>query len=184
MATSITAPIAPMMMEPKTTAFRSMGLSGSVSYTHLDVYKRQVTGLANGTTLENFTTVVQATGKPGMALFTAVVATSFAYEGWIIATSINGEIKDAKKNLPRALVLGTFIVMAVYVLYYIGLAGSVPNAVIMESGEQGARIAFENIFGRLGGTALFVFVVISCLGTLNGLMLGCSRGMYLSLIHI
>ena len=137
-----------------------------------------VTGLANGTTLENFTTVVQATGKPGMALFTAVVATSFAYEGWIIATSINGEIKDAKKNLPRALVLGTFIVMAVYVLYYIGLAGSVPNAVIMESGEQGARIAFENIFGRLGGTALFVFVVISCLGTLNGLMLGCTRGMY------
>lgn len=137
-----------------------------------------VAGLANGTTAANFTMVVNEVGSPGKAVFTAVVATAFAYEGWIIATSINAEIKDAKKNLPRALVLGTFIIMAVYVLYYVGLAGSVPNSVIMESGEKGARIAFENIFGRLGGTALFVFVVISCLGTLNGLMLGCTRGMY------
>ena len=48
----------------------------------------------------------------------------------------------------------------------------------MESGEAGARTAFETIFSRLGGTVLFVFVVISCLGTLNGLMLGCTRGMY------
>ena len=49
-----------------------------------------IVGLANGTISENFTTVVrEVSGGRGMALFTAVVATAFAYEGWIIATSIS-----------------------------------------------------------------------------------------------
>ena len=44
--------------------------------------------------------------------------------------------------------------------------------------EAGARIAFSAGFNKFAGTFLFLFVVISCLGTLNGLMLGCSRGLY------
>ncbi|MBQ3201474.1 MAG: APC family permease, partial [Clostridia bacterium] len=137
-----------------------------------------IVGLVNGMTVENFTTVVDPSKNPGMALFTAVVATAFTFEGWIIATSINAELKDAKKNLPRALVIGTLIVAATYILYYIGLSGTVTNAVLMESGEAGVRVAFETLFSRVGGTVLSVLVVISCLGTLNGLMLGTSRGMY------
>jgi len=137
-----------------------------------------IVGLSNGMTVENFTTVVDASKNPGMALFTAVVATAFAFEGWIIATSINAELKDAKKNLPRALVIGTLIVAATYILYYVGLAGTVTNAELMSSGEAGVRVAFETLFSRVGGTILSVLVVISCLGTLNGLMLGTSRGMY------
>lgn len=137
-----------------------------------------VVGLANGMTVQNFANVVDPTVSKSGALFTAVVATAFAYEGWIVATSINAELRDAKKNLPRALLFGTLIVMAVYILYYIGLAGGIPNAQMMKDGQAGAKTAFETIFSRAGGTLLFVFVVISCLGTLNGLMLGCTRGMY------
>ncbi|GAB1408985.1 hypothetical protein MASR1M90_01390 [Desulfovibrionales bacterium] len=48
----------------------------------------------------------------------------------------------------------------------------------MTSGQEGAKLAFATIFSNLGGTLLFVFVIISCLGTLNGLMLGCTRGLY------
>jgi APA family basic amino acid/polyamine antiporter len=136
-----------------------------------------VVGLGNGLIVENFTTVV-AQVSPATGLFTAVVATSFAYEGWIIATSINAELKDAKRNLPLALMAGTFTVMLVYIFYYIGLAGAVTNATLMESGQEGARLAFINIFSGAGGTLIFVFVIISCLGTLNGLMLGCTRGIF------
>lgn len=138
-----------------------------------------IAGLGSGMTVQNFVTVVEpaAQGK-GMALFTALVATSFAYEGWIIATSINAELKNSKKNLPIALVLGTLIVASVYILYYIGLAGGATNAEMMASGEAGAKLAFENIFGRAAGVGLFVLVVISCLGTLNGLMLASTRGLY------
>lgn len=137
-----------------------------------------IVGLSNGMTVENFNTVVDASIGKGGALLAAVVATAFAYEGWIIATSINAELKDAKKNLPIALVLGTIAIVVIYILYYVGLAGGITNAELMQSGEAGAKMAFSAIFGKVGGTALFVFVVISCLGTLNGLMLGCTRGMY------
>lgn len=136
-------------------------------------------GLMNGMTVYNFThVVIPEQASSGNALFTAVVATAFAYEGWIIATSINAELKDSKKNLPIALVGGTFLIMAVYILYYIGLAGAVTNEVMMAGGQAGAKLAFETVFSSLGGTLIFVFVIISCLGTLNGLMLGCTRGLY------
>lgn len=134
-------------------------------------------GLTKGYTVENFTTVV--TDIPASdAIFKAVCATVFAYEGWIIATSINAELKDAKKTLPKALVIGAFAIVAIYVFYYVGLAGAVPNAEMMANGQTGAKHAFSSVFGNVMGTGIFVFVVVSCLGTLNGLMLGCSRGLY------
>ncbi|MBP3306830.1 MAG: APC family permease, partial [Anaerotignum sp.] len=134
-------------------------------------------GMKNGVLVQNFTSgaVVEVAGNP---LFTAVVGTCFAYEGWICATSINSELKDAKKNLPRALTFGSLFVVLVYMVYYIGLAGAVENEVIMAGGETGAKIAFSTVFTQAGGTLLFVFVVISCLGTLNGLMMACTRGFY------
>ena len=134
-------------------------------------------GLKSGIIIENFTSgaIVEVKGNP---LFAAVVGTCFAYEGWICATSINAELKDSKKNLPRALMFGSAFVVLVYMLYYVGLAGAVENEVIMAGGETGAKIAFSNVFSQLGGTLLFVFVVISCLGTLNGLMLACTRSFY------
>ncbi|WP_352400372.1 APC family permease [Anaerotignum sp.] len=134
-------------------------------------------GLKNGILIENFngSVIADVQGNP---LFTAVVGTAFAYEGWICATSINAELKDAKRNLPLALVIGTVFVVLIYMLYYIGLAGAVENSVMMEGGETGAKIAFSTVFTQTGGTLLFVFVVISCLGTLNGLMLACTRGFY------
>lgn len=135
-----------------------------------------VVGMGNGMLSTNFSTVVTEVST-STALFKAVVATAFAYEGWIIATSINAELKDAKKNLPLALVGGSIIIIVVYILYYIGLAGAVESSVMMEGGEAGAKLAFEKIFSGVG-SFIFVFVIISCLGTLNGLMLGCTRGLY------
>ena len=137
-----------------------------------------ISGLHNGILLKNFTEGAISATTVANPLFTAVIATAFAYEGWIIATSINAELHDAKKNLPRALTFGTMFVALIYILYYVGLAGAIDNNVMMKSGETGARIAFSTLFSNVGGTVLFVFVVISCLGTLNGLMMGCTRGFY------
>lgn len=134
-------------------------------------------GLTKGCTIENFTTVVEVV-PTGNALFKAVCATAFAYDGWIIATSINSELRDAKKNLPLALMWGSVAIVAIYILYYIGLAGGITNAEMMANGQAGAKAAFSAVFGKFGGTALFVFVIISCFGTLNGLSMGCTRGLY------
>jgi len=136
-----------------------------------------VYGLAHGITQQNFTTMAQVgegtvTGNP---LFASVVATAFAYEGWIITTSINAELKDAKKNLPRALVIGAIIVVAVYIAYYIGVAGGATNQQLIDTG---ASVAFVTVFGNVFGNILNLFIAISCIGTMNGLMLGCCRGLY------
>ncbi len=131
-----------------------------------------VVGIVNG----NASTALSTAGTGDTtSLFAAVVATAFAYEGWIIATAINAEIKNSKRNLPLALTIGALIVVVVYITYYIGLAGGASIDVIV---KYGASKAFVNVFGGIGGTVLKVFLVISCLGTLNGLMLGCVRGMY------
>ncbi|MBQ6798296.1 MAG: amino acid permease [Oscillospiraceae bacterium] len=135
-----------------------------------------IVGYLNGTLTNNFTTVVsEAVGGTGGGLFAAIVASVFAYEGWIVATSINAELKNAKKNLPIALIIGSVIVVIAYVLYYIGVAGGATNEVLI---SEGATTAFTNIFGGIGGTFLNICIVVSCLGTLNGLMLAVTRGMY------
>jgi len=138
-----------------------------------------IAGLVNGRMAQNFATVSAAGGTAsGGGLMASVVAVAFAYEGWILATSINAELKDAKRNLPRALVLGSFIVVATYILYYIGLNGAVTTQDLMASGEAGAKMAFQHLFGNAAGTGVFVLIVISCLGTLNGLTLSNCRAFY------
>ena len=132
-------------------------------------------GLVSGTLAENFVTNAQVGEISGNPLFASVCATAFAYEGWIIATSINAEIKDSKKNLPKALILGGIVIAAVYIFYYIGVAGGATNQQLI---DQGATVAFTNIFGGVLGNVLNLFIVISCLGTTNGLMLGCTRCIY------
>ena len=132
-------------------------------------------GLVSGTLQENFVTVAQVETPTANPLLASICATAFAYEGWIIATSINAEIKDSKKNLPKALILGGIIIVATYLLYYIGVAGGASNQELI---DKGATVAFTNIFGGFLGNVLNLFIAISCLGTTNGLMLGCTRCMY------
>jgi len=136
-----------------------------------------IVGLKNGMLMQNMTSgfVADATSHP---LLSAVIATSFAYEGWISATSIGAELKDSKKNLPLALTVGTLIVIVVYILYYIGLAGTVTNAAMIESGVNGVRTAFSYIFKELAATIIVIFVIISTMGTLNGMMMGSLRTFY------
>ena len=134
-----------------------------------------ISGLINGTTVANVGVVYtpQVDGNP---FFAALIATAFAYLGWEVAMSVSQEIKDVKKNLPRALVIGMIIIITTYVAYFIGLFGAAP----VESLTSGAGVmtAFSNIFGSTAGTVLFVFIIISCLGTLNGLVIGSGRAFY------
>ena len=134
-----------------------------------------ITGLVNGNTTEAFASSFSTAGGSFDSVFAGIGAAAFAYEGWIIATSINSELKDAKKNLPRALVIGTAIIMVIYITYFIGLSGGASVDVLI---KDGSTVAFKNLFGRVGSVILNAFIVVSCLGTLNGLMLANTRSLY------
>ena len=140
-----------------------------------------IVGTFVGVTSGNFTQTIQSSQSYvpfWEALTGAVVSVAFACEGWILATSINAELKDAKRNMPLALMFGSLIVALTYLLYYIGINGVVSVQELMTLGENGVRIAFQRLFGESAGTIVFVLIVISCLGTLNGLTLANVRAMY------
>lgn len=137
-----------------------------------------VMSFGNGRMAENIASMSNTNISASTGLMGAMVAVAFAYEGWILATSINAELKDAKKNLPFALVAGSFIVVLTYILYYVGINGVVSSQDLMESGQNAVKMAFQQMLGNTAGSLIFVLIVISCLGTLNGLTLASCRGMY------
>jgi APA family basic amino acid/polyamine antiporter len=128
-------------------------------------------GIKNGVSVSNFTAASTGILRDSHTLSSAVVATAFAYEGWIVALTINGEIKDAKKNLPRALTFGALIIFIIYIAYFLGVSGVLPTERIMAEGDQAVLSAVTTLFGTVAGTVLMIFVTISCFGTLNGLIL-------------
>jgi len=136
-----------------------------------------IMGISSGQTISSFTHAAQTVSSGG-GLAVATLATAFAYEGWIIATSINAELKDAKRTLPKALFFGSTAVVIIYMLYYLGISGVLSNEQVLAAGNDAPVQVISLIFGRIGGSLLTVFVIISCLGTLNGLIMGSSRGMF------
>ena len=142
-----------------------------------------IAGIVNGTTLEvlNFVNTPAYTSTGGSGFFKAIVGFAFAYEGWILATSINAELKNAKRNLPIALVSGALTATVIYALYIFSMSAVGDVDAIVSTwpfGETLPRLAFSGVFGSAAGTIVYVFIAISCLGTMNGLTMASCRGLY------
>jgi len=135
-------------------------------------------GLSNGILMENLSVAASSFSSSSGSLATAVVACAFAYEGWIVAVSINEEIVNSKKNLPKALIFGTIIVFLVYVFYFLGINSILTPEDIMTSGDGAITLATEMISSPFIASLIGVFVIVSCLGTTNGLVLASSRTGY------
>ncbi|MBR2342794.1 MAG: APC family permease [Clostridia bacterium] len=128
-------------------------------------------GSFNGTLGESLSAPV---ARGGGSLFAAVSCTAFAYEGWIIATAINAEIKNAKRNLPIALTVGAAVIVLAYLLFYLGVLGLADTDTLL---TEGTTAAFDTL-GPFFSSVINMLVVVSCLGTLNGLMLATTRGIF------
>lgn len=168
-ATNALAPMLAGKLQVATTVIKLIPLVGMAVV-------GTIRGMTSGMLARNFYTAVPADGNGG--LLAAAIAVAFAYEGWIIAISINGELKNAKKNMPVALTLGTLIIVAIYLFYYLGLTGVVTTDELMASGQRGAFLAFETVFGEGIGIVVFVLLIISCISTCNGLSVANCRGLY------
>ena len=96
-----------------------------------------------------------------------------------MATTINSELKNPKRDLPRALVGGALFCTLIYMLYVYSMSATMSAAEILAAGDNLPRAAFSNLLGSpAAGTLVMVFIIISCLGTTNGLMMGAARGAY------
>ena len=137
-----------------------------------------IVGLVNGNGVAIFTDQTVTAGTDG-GLLAGVCAFAFAYEGWILATTINSELHNPKRDLPRALIGGALFCTVIYMLYVYSMSATMTAAEILEAGNNLPRVAFTRLFhSNAAGTIVMVFIIISCLGTMNGMTMGCMRGLY------
>ena len=97
----------------------------------------------------------------------ALVAVSWAFDGWNNVNFVAGEIKKPEKNLPKALFLGTLGVTLLYVLInYIYLCAlPIPE---MTGVVRIAEKATASMFGNSTGIVISLAVIVSTFGSLNG----------------
>ena len=116
---------------------------------------------------------VSAGGVVGSLL----IAILFAYDGWINVGAIAGEMKNPGKDLPKAIVGGLSLVMAVYLLINVAYLWVLPANELAQYSSPASAVA-EAIFGPFGGKFITVGILISVFGALNGYLLTGPRIVY------
>jgi APA family basic amino acid/polyamine antiporter len=133
-----------------------------------------VIGLGTGHgSVANYHTSIPAPGGI-TGFFAALVAALWAYDGWNNVSMVAAETRDPERNLPRALIAGTLVVIAIYLLANLAYFYVLPAADVASS----ARVAAETmrrILGSFGANAVSIVAMISIFAALNGSILSGSR---------
>ncbi|MCQ2969793.1 MAG: APC family permease [Clostridium sp.] len=115
-------------------------------------------------------TAVKSTGW-----IAAIAPIAFSFDGWVVSTTVGNEVRDSKKNLPKALVIAPISILIVYLLYFVGISIYIGPETIMSLGDSHVDLVANNLFGVWGSKIILVFVIISIIGTVNGLIMGLIR---------
>jgi APA family basic amino acid/polyamine antiporter len=108
------------------------------------------------------------------ALGIALIPVLFAYGGWQHSNNVAAEIVDPERTLPKALVIGMFIVVAVYVLAnvaYIRVLGTAGLAASLAPAADMMRAAT----GTVGGALMAAGIMVSTFGFVNSAILSGPR---------
>lgn len=101
------------------------------------------------------------------ALGSGLLATMFAYDGWIHVGTMAGEMKNPQKHLPRAITLGLGLVTIVYLLINLAFLYVEPLQTVAHNLNISSMVAHV-VFGSLGGKIITIGIMISVYGALNG----------------
>ena len=115
----------------------------------------------------------QPIGKvdPGTAA-TQLFYVMFAYSGWNAATYVAGEVKNPAKTLPRSLLLGTGLVIVLYLVLSLTFAYAVPLAEVgFENAERVPQLAVENLFGSRTSGVFSVAIGLAFLATVSAFVI-------------
>jgi len=107
----------------------------------------------------------------------ALILAFISLAGWWDVSKIAGEVRDPRRTLPRALVLGVSIVTIVYIAVSAVFLYLVPPARIA-SDEAFAALAGDALFGRTGEVVFAAIVIISVAGSLAAVLMASPRVYY------
>jgi len=103
-----------------------------------------------------------------------LVWVSFSYSGWNAAIYIGGEVRDPERNLPRALLLGTAVVMLLYLAINAVFVFSAPVSALAGKLQVG-RLAAEALGGRAWADAVTALVALALLTSISSLVMAGPR---------
>ncbi|WP_192823476.1 APC family permease [Rufibacter sp. LB8] len=113
------------------------------------------------------------------AVFAAMLSAFWAYQGWASIGFLGGEIKDAKRNIPRGITIGVLTVIAIYLLVnatYLSLLSIPEIEGVFAAGNQIAAIeAVKSFWGTGGGLFISVLILVTTLGCTNATILASCR---------
>jgi APA family basic amino acid/polyamine antiporter len=142
-------------------------------------------GLGSGTSSpENFMDFNELTGKTVTvsSFYTAMLAAFWAYQGWVSVGFIGGEIKDPKRNIPKGIVAGVFIVILIYLLVNVTYLHLLSIPQLIQINEAGTQIAAVEAVRRFWGTGGVMFIslliLVTTLGCTNASILTGARPYY------
>jgi amino acid transporter len=104
----------------------------------------------------------------------ALVSVLWAFDGWADLSFVSGEVKDPRRNLPRAIIIGTCAVIAIYLLANVAYLAVMPVEEIRHSKLVAADVA-QKLIGPPGVVFVSMTVMLSTFGTLNGTLLTAPR---------
>ena len=127
----------------------------------------------------------EAAGKGTLALALlmflgrAMSGPLFAQSAWNNVTFTGGEVENPGRNLPRALLIGCGLVVALYLLANLAYVVVLPLGAIQNAdSNRVATAAMQAIFGPVGKIIMAVAIMISTFGCNNGLILAGARVYY------
>lgn len=114
-----------------------------------------------------------------MLLGRAMVGPLFAQSAWNNVTFTGGEVRDPGRNLPRALLIGCTLVVALYLLANLAYVVTLPLPAIQNAPQNRvATAAMQAVFGPPGPIIMAIAIMISTFGCNNGLILAGARVYY------
>ena len=107
----------------------------------------------------------------------ALIAVFWAYDGWVYIGWVAGEMKDPRRNVPLAMVLGVTIVGVIYVAMNMTYLYAMPISEIVKH-ETIAHAAAATLFSPAAASWLSLMVAVSCFGAMACAILGSPRIYY------
>jgi basic amino acid/polyamine antiporter, APA family len=104
----------------------------------------------------------------------ALISVLWAFDGWADLTFIGGEVREPRRNLPRALIIGSVLVAVIYLLANLAYLNVLTYDEIRCSPLVAAEVA-ERLIGRAGVGFVAATVMLSTFGTLNASLLTAPR---------
>lgn len=108
------------------------------------------------------------------ALLGALMPVLFSYGGWYYVNDIAGEIRDPKRNLPRALIFGMLLVAACYLLANMAYLAVLGHDGLAASNAPAADL-MRQVLGEPGARLIAAGIAISTLGFCNISVIGAAR---------